>query len=160
MRRTVYHGSNQIIRVPKFGVGGAFNDFGIGFYCTDSRQCASQWATRDRRNGFVNTYTIDDTGLSTLDLGAPRYCILHWLSILLRYREFDTLTPKSYQAGDYIRSFFTVDLQNYDCIIGWRADNTHFAFAQDFLNGEISYRELEDLVRSSGLGRQIVFRSN
>ena len=160
MIRTLYHGSSRIVRTPGFGGGNAGNDFGIGFYCTDSHDAASEWAIGRSRDGFVNTYKLNDSGLRMLDLGSPQYCILHWLAILLSYREFDTLTPRAYQARDYLRTAFAVDHQNYDCITGWRADNIHFAFAQSFLNGEMSYEQLRDSVRLSGLGRQTVIKSN
>ena len=160
MIRTLYHGSPRIIRTPRFGTGNAFNDFGIGFYCTDSPESAAFWASGHGHDGFVSTYRIDDRGLRILNLGSPSYCILHWLSILLSYREFDTLTPQAFQSKDYIRNVFSVDHQNYDIIAGWRADNIHFAMAQDFLNGVISYQQLRDHVCLSGLGRQIVLKSN
>ena len=160
MIRTLYHGSSRIVRTPGFGGGNAGNDFGIGFYCTDSHDAASEWAIGRSRDGFVNTYKLNDSGLRMLDLGSPQYCILHWLAILLSYREFDTLTPRAYQARDYLRTAFAVDHQNYDCITGWRADNIHFAFAQSFLNGGMSYEQLRDSVRLSGLGRQTVIKSN
>ena len=32
---TVYHGSQQIVETPKFGVGKTYNDYGQGFYCTE-----------------------------------------------------------------------------------------------------------------------------
>lgn len=160
MIRTIYHGSSKIVRTPRFGAGNAWNDFGIGFYCTDSRELASQWAVSPGRDGFINTYRIDDKGLRILDLGSPCYCLLHWLSILLGYREFDTLNSRAYQARDYIRTAFPSDHQSYDCIIGPRADNVNFTFAQAFINGEISYRQFEDAVQSSTPGKQFVLRSN
>jgi hypothetical protein len=69
MIRTLYHGSPKIVRTPKFGSGGAWNDFGHGFYCTDSPELASQWAVLHGRDGFVNIYKMDDTGIRILDLG-------------------------------------------------------------------------------------------
>ncbi|MBQ6389210.1 MAG: DUF3990 domain-containing protein [Mogibacterium sp.] len=160
MIRILYHGSSRIIRSPKFGAGNAYNDYGIGFYCTDSRALAGQWAVGRSRDGYINCYKLDDSGLRTLDLNNPQYCILHWLGILLNYREFDTLTPQAYQARDYIRTAYGIDHQSYDCIVGYRADDLHFAYAQSFLNGEISYQQLNDAVRMSGLGRQFVLKSN
>ena len=160
MLRTLYHGSSIILRTPKPGYENDWNDFGPGFYCTDSHDHAAMWASGHGRDGFINAYRLDDKGLRTLDLGNPRYCILHWLAVLLNYREFDTLTPMAYQARDYIRTAFAVDHRDCDCIIGWRADNIHFTFAQDFLNEDISYQQLRDAVRLSGLGRQTVLKSN
>ena len=36
MVRTLYHGSKDIIKTPKFGFGRQNNDYGLGFYCTES----------------------------------------------------------------------------------------------------------------------------
>ena len=160
MLRTLYHGSTTIMRTPRPGYGNDWNDFGPGFYCTDSYEHAALWASGHGRDGFVNTYMLDDKGLRTVDLSSPGYCILHWLAVLLNYREFDTLSPLAYQARDYIRTAFAVDHRECDCILGWRADNIHFAFAQDFLNEDISYQQLRDAVRLSGLGRQTVLKSS
>lgn len=160
MLRNLYYGSTKILRTPRYGYKNDWNDFGPGFYCTDSYDHAALWAAGYDRDGFVNSYRLDDSGLRTIDLGSPRYCILHWLAVLLNYREFDTLTPMAYQARDYIRTAFAVDHRDCDCIIGWRADNIHFTFAQDFLNEDISYQQLRDAVRLSGLGRQTVLKSN
>ena len=160
MLRNLYHGSTIVLRTPRCDYENDWNDFGPGFYCTDSHDRAALWASGHGRDGFVNAYRLDDRGLRTIDLGSPRYCILHWLAVLLNYREFDTLTPMAYQARDYIRTAFAVDHRDCDCIIGWRADNIHFTYAQDFLNENISYQQLRDAVRMSGLGRQTVLKSS
>ncbi len=46
MRQTkiLYHGSSQIIQTPQFGVGRVDNDYGQGFYCTESLPLAKEWA--------------------------------------------------------------------------------------------------------------------
>ena len=33
---TIYHGSQQIVEIPKFGIGKKYNDYGSGFYCTET----------------------------------------------------------------------------------------------------------------------------
>lgn len=160
MIRTIYHGSNQIIRSPRFGSGDPNNDFGLGFYCTNNKDLAGEWAVRRNRNGFVNKYSINDTGLRIIDLGSPRYNILHWISILTNFREFDTTSSRFYQGKEYIRSVFSVDYQNCDCIIGLRADDSNFAIAQDFLCGRITYGQLKKVVKTDNAGRQFVLKSN
>lgn len=40
MVRTIYHGSSHIIEKPVYGGGKRYNDYGIGFYCTDSLEMA------------------------------------------------------------------------------------------------------------------------
>ena len=37
---TLYHGSEQLIEEPTFGKGKGNNDFGLGFYCTESEDLA------------------------------------------------------------------------------------------------------------------------
>lgn len=41
---TIYHGSKQIVEVPTLGLGRKNNDFGLGFYCTESNDLAKEWA--------------------------------------------------------------------------------------------------------------------
>ena len=52
-----------------------------------------------------------------------------------------------------------VDYKNYDAIIGYRADDSYFSFAQDFINGTISYRQLGNALRLGKLGQQFVLIS-
>ncbi|MBQ6314462.1 MAG: DUF3990 domain-containing protein [Mogibacterium sp.] len=160
MIRTIYYGSPNIIRTPTFGSGNPYNDFGLGFYCTDNPVLAREWAVSRNHNGFVSKYSLNDAGLRIIDLGSPQYGILHWISVLASYREFDTPTSLAYQGKEYVRSTFSVDYQNTDCLIGYRADNSNFMFAQDFLNGLITYEQLRDAVKLGNTGRQFVLKSN
>lgn len=50
----LYHGSEQIVEAPAFGLGKQNNDFGLGFYCTESEALAKEWAVSSLRNGFAN----------------------------------------------------------------------------------------------------------
>ena len=54
---------------------------------------------------------------------------------------------------------FAVDISKYDVIRGYRADDSYFSFAQDFLSGTISYPQLTVAMRLGKLGEQIVLRS-
>lgn len=40
----IYHGSNKIISNPQYGLGKIHNDYGQGFYCTESIELAKEWA--------------------------------------------------------------------------------------------------------------------
>ncbi len=44
-------------------------------------------------------------------------------------------------------------------MIGYRADDSYFSFAQDFLNGAISYRQLCNAMGLGNLGEQYVLLS-
>ena len=54
---------------------------------------------------------------------------------------------------------FHVDVEAYDVIRGYRADDSYFSFAQDFISGAISYPQLTAAMRLGKLGEQIVVKS-
>lgn len=80
--------------------------------------------------------------MTILDLNAPGYTMLQWLTILLENREFDTSAPLAAEAKEYLMNTFHLDYKSADIIIGYRADDSYFSFASDFINGAISYRQL------------------
>ena len=159
MVRKLYHGSCNIIEKPVFGKGKRYNDYGLGFYCTDSLEMAKEWGVSRDKNGYANCYELDCEGLRILDLNAPQYCILHWLAVLLKNREFDVPSALALEAKEYILKHFSVDYKDYDAIIGHRADDSYFSFAQDFINGTISYRQLNNAMHLGKLGQQFVLKS-
>ncbi len=65
---TIYHGSSKIIQAPVFGQGNPYNDYGMGFYCTESAELAKEWACSSELDGYANRYMLDTTGLSLLPL--------------------------------------------------------------------------------------------
>ncbi len=105
----IYHGSDHIIEKPVYGAGKKYNDYGLGFYCTESPEMAKEWGASENADGYANHYTIDCDGLTILDLNSSKYTILHWLSVLLENRYFDILSPLSKLAREYILSAFYVD---------------------------------------------------
>ena len=157
--KIIYHGSKDIIEKPKFGKGKSYNDYGLGFYCTENLTLAKEWAVDIGRDGYANIYEIDDSRLSVLNLNDEQYIILHWLAILLENRHFDSPSSLSHEAKEYILNNFSVDYKSYDVIIGYRADDSYFSFAQDFLNGTISYRQLNNAMHLGNLGQQFVLKS-
>lgn len=159
MIQKLYHGSSRIIERPLFGYGKPYNDYGLGFYCTDSLEMAKEWGVGKDRDGYANCYEIECDGLEILDLNAPEYCILHWLAVLLRNREFDIPSGLALEAKEYLLANFAVDYGSSDAILGYRADDSYFSFAQDFINGTISYRQLNNAMHLGRLGQQFVLKS-
>ncbi|MBQ9059389.1 MAG: DUF3990 domain-containing protein [Atopobiaceae bacterium] len=159
MRRILYHGSKQILESPQFGLGKPYNDYGMGFYCTESHEMAGEWAVGFDYDGFINQYAIDMGGLRVVDLNAEGLTVLHWLSVLLRNRLFDVRSPLAHEARNYIVSRFNVNLDKADVVEGYRADDSYFTFAQDFINGTISYRQLGNAMKLGELGRQVMIKS-
>lgn len=155
----IYHGSNNIIEKPIYGYGKTYNDYGLGFYCTENIELAHEWAVSELSNGYANCYELDVTNLKILNLNNNEYNILTWLAILLKNRQFDISSPLALEAYEYIINNFLIDYENYDLIIGYRADDSYFSFAQDFINGTISYRQLNNAMHLGGLGIQVVLKS-
>ena len=81
------------------------------------------------------------------------------MALLLKFRTFDVNTPISVQAKEYILENFYVDVEVYDVIIGYRADDSYFSFAKDFINNTISVEQLAEAMRLGELGIQIVLKS-
>ena len=155
----IYHGSKDIIKKPIFGIGKKYNDYGLGFYCTESIELAKEWAVDINRDGFANIYELDIKDLKILNLNDKKYNILHWLTILLENRIFDIHSGLAYEGREYLLKNFKINYEDYDVIIGYRADDSYFAFAQDFLNGSISYKQLNNALLLGKLGNQIVLKS-
>lgn len=158
-RINVYHGSTKIIEKPTFGVGNPNNDYGLGFYCTETMELAKEWACSAESDGYANQYTLDMSGLTVLSLTGGDYHILNWLYVLLENRKFRVAGDIAKQAKNYISENFAVDYKQYDIIKGYRADDSYFSFATAFLNNTISVSQLEEAMVLGKLGEQIVAMS-
>ena len=155
----VYHGSDHIIKTPLFKGSKRTNDYGYGFYTTESIELAKEWACSDNRNGFANIYEADLNGLTVLNLNAPDYNILNWLAILAKYRTYWQNGSIAEEAKRYLQKHFFIEPSSYDVIIGYRADDSYFTFAQDFVSGVIPLFKLSEAMHLGKLGEQIVFKS-
>ena len=156
----IYHGSKDIIQKPYYLGGKAENDYGFGFYCTESLELAKEWScSNTENNGFANKYTIDTAGLKILDLTSERYTILNWMAVLLKHRTFDLTNEISKQAREYLIKNFYIDVEKYDMVVGYRADDSYFSFARDFVNNTISVRQLSKAMELGQLGKQVVIIS-
>lgn len=160
MKKLLYHGSDHVIEKPLYGGGKRYNDYGRGFYCTDVLEMAKEWGVGKDRDGYANCYELECDGLQILDLNSPDYCILHWLAVLLKNREFDVPSGLALEAKRYLLEHFLPDYESYDVITGYRADDSYFSFAQDFINGTISYRQLNEAMHLGKLGMQFVLKSD
>ena len=159
MERIIYHGSERIIRMPAFGLGKTYNDYGQGFYCTENPDMAKEWSVQKDRNGFSNRYIIREDGLKILSLTDEPYTILHWLTILIQNRIPDTYSMLAEEASEYLKKNFSLPYEKYDVIRGYRADDSYFSFTQDFLNGTISLQQLSRSMHLGKMGEQYVLKS-
>lgn len=156
---TIYHGSQQIVEIPQFGIGKPYNDYGQGFYCTESIELAKEWACPLRNDGYANQYTLHLDHLNIMHLTKGAFNILNWLAILLAHRKFDITSPVGKQAREFILDRFMPDTTDIDVMIGYRADDSYFSFAEDFVNNTISLRDLNFAMQLGALGEQVVLLS-
>lgn len=156
---TIYHGSENIIEEPTFGKGRKHNDFGLGFYCTLSNELAKEWAVTSLKGGFSNKYILDKKYLKILNINSEKYSILNWIAILVEHRLFSIKNPIAKKARQYLIDNFSINVNAYDLIIGYRADDSYFEYAEAFLNNSITVEQLSLAMKLGKLGEQIVIKS-
>lgn len=158
--KTVYHGSSNVVSKPVYGYGKRENDYGIGFYCTENLNLAREWSCSSGVSGVVNRYTLILNGLNILILKKnSQRDILTWLSILLENRTFNIEGKLAQNAKEYILKNYRVNYKDYDVIVGYRADDSYFRYARDFISGVISYEKFSNAIFLGKLGMQVVLKS-
>lgn len=153
----LYHGSDHIIEKPLYNYGKDDNDFGKGFYCTREIELGKEWACQSGKPGIVNKYTLDIENLKVLYLNASDFSILHWLSVLVQNREVDNI--ENLEALDFLKKNYSLNTNKSDLIIGYRADDSYFTFARDFINDGITLQTLYKAMTLGNLGIQYVLKS-
>ena len=156
---TIYHGSPNIIEKPQFGFGKTYNDYGLGFYCTEHKNLAKEWACTEFSGGYANCYEVETDNMNILNLQSEEYTILHWLALLVKNRNFSISAPIMATGSKWLLDNFLIDLVPYDIVIGYRADDSYFSFAKAFLMNTISLKQLSYAMKLGNLGEQIVLKS-
>ena len=72
---------------------------------------------------------------------------MHWLSMLVQNREVDDI--ENLGALEFLKKNFNINANGYDLIIGYRADDSYFTFARDFINDGITLQTLYQAMTSS-----------
>ena len=80
----IYHGSINIIEKPIYVYGKPNNDYGLGFYCTETLELAKEWSVDYELDGYANCYELDLTDLKILNLNKKPYGVLLWLALLTK----------------------------------------------------------------------------
>lgn len=155
----IYHGSEKNVIKPIFGEGKKNNDFGLGFYCTKDINLAKEWAVSSLKDGFANKYILNIEYLKILNLNSSEYTILNWIAILVEHRLFSLKSPVAQRAKKYLIDNFGINVNAYDVIIGYRADDSYFDYAESFLNNSITVEQLAKAMKLGKLGEQIVIKS-
>lgn len=155
----ILHGTDHIIEVPDIDKGNEKNDYGKGFYCTRIPEMAKEWACKQNTDGFSNRYELDLTDLRILDLTDGKHTVLNWIAILLEHRTLSLDSEIAIDAKDYIIEHFSIDTSEYDVIIGYRADDSYFRYAESFVENGLSLRSLNKALHLEMLGEQTVLIS-
>lgn len=156
---TLYHGSKKIISVPDEELSEDFNDFGAGFYLTQSLDAAQQWACTRGGDGFVNKYEIETDDLYIIDLCSEEYNILNWLYVVMESRKYRISDVTFDKNLTYLKQNFRVNISGADIIKGLRADEAYFFIARAFLKGRISLSQFKKLMDPGLAGEQTVLKS-
>jgi hypothetical protein len=60
---------------------------------------------------------------------------------------------------DYLEDKYLIDVDAFDVIIGYRADDSYFRFPEAFVRSEITLESLNKIFRAGNLGKQYVLVS-
>lgn len=165
----LYHGSVNIIKKPLYNEGEVANDYGLGFYLTENFDLAGEWAVLyNNVQCYINSYSLSDdlydilytkkkSDLTLLNLHKEKAEV--WISILLKHRHYDLDDIDALDNTDAFIDKYYIDPNNYDVVIGWRADDYFFKYIVDFASSRLSIENLKDVVKYGGLGNQVCLKS-
>ena len=159
----IYHGSKAIIKEPVYKGSNPTNDYGPSFYLTIDLEAAKSWACKNNSIGVVNKYQIDIKTykkLKILDLtNKDKYSVLNWMAILMHFRTLDSSFVRNNKIVlDWLNKYY-VNVDDYDVIIGFRADDSYFRFPIRFISNDLAFEDLENVYLSGHLGTQYAFMS-
>lgn len=155
----LFHGSMNAVGWPQLSKCREANDFGKCFYCTEEIELAKEWSCQQGKAGVVSGYILKLDDLSIVNLNSEQYHTLNWIGTLLEHRHPNNLDDDSEYARDYLIQNFAVDLTAADIIVGYRADDSYFQYATDFLQNRISLDKLSEAMRLGKLGEQVAIKS-
>jgi hypothetical protein len=91
---TLYHGSINIVEVPKIIVSDKFLDFGFGFYTTTNEEQALRWAKIKKQRtkseySYLNIYEFDDAVFVDKSYSVRRFDTpsREWLEFVIANRQ-------------------------------------------------------------------------
>ncbi len=156
---TLFHGSDHVIKNPTLAQGKDTNDYGKGFYCTLLPEMAKEWACKQNTDGFVNEYRFCNAGLNVLNLLDGEHTVMNWIALLLQHRIFTINDAIAQDAKAYLIDNFSIDTSGYDVVVGYRADDSYFSYAQSFVHNALPLRSLSKALTLGKLGEQTVLVS-
>ena len=158
---TIYHGNKVENMVPTYGLGGTNNDYGRGFYTTPSIELAKEWAWGTYTAGnkaYVHTFELNIKGLNILNL--TELDSIHWIAELVYNRKLNIQDKEVVQDNiKILLDKYKLDTGKHDIIIGYRANDSYFVYAEAFVSGTIYKDTLEKALRAGELGIQVFIKS-
>ena len=159
----IYHGSKSIVKEPEYKGSNPYNDYGPAFYMTLDLEAAQSWACKNNWVGVVNKYRIDNNSFKTLKIldltNRSKYNVLNWVAILMHFRDLSPSFVKGHQQALKWLEKYYVNVDEYDVVIGFRADDAYFKFPLGFIDGSLAYDDLEMVYLKGNLGIQYAFIS-
>ena len=88
-----------------------------------------------------------------------KHNVLVWLAELMKHR--DAADSKRYKMlSEKFINKYGIESEQYDVIIGWRADASYFYIAKEFVKDNIDIDILEELLTLGDLGIQYCIKSD
>ena len=89
---TIFHGSTDVVDVPRIIVSYTGRDFGTGFYTIDIEEQAARWAKRQsayrkKDTAILNTYELNDSAFEILRVKSFIGYTLEWLDFVISCRK-------------------------------------------------------------------------
>lgn len=134
-KELLYHGSNEIVQMPKILINGHYKDFGYGFYCTNILRQAKRWAITRKGASVVNLYS---------------YKNISDLKII----SFDKMTE---EWLDFVVSCRRGIEHQYDIVEGPMADDQIWDYVEDYIEKRITREAFWELVKFKFPTHQIAF---
>ena len=85
------------------------------------------------------------------------YGILAWIAEVIANR--GTSLESAEITGSRIVEMYRISTADFDIIKGYRADDSYFSYARDFISGVISYEQLGKAMQLGSLGEQYCLKT-
>lgn len=155
-----YYGADRLVLKPLFNYGNPSNDYGLGFYMTKDKEIARLWASKNDNGGYLIEYDVDTKPLKILYLNNNTDDdVLKWISILVNHRFSKEELSEHQSIIKWLDEHYHMPLEQYDMIVGYRADDSYFDYSRDFVNNNLSLEKLKDTMILGKLGLQYVLIS-
>lgn len=156
-----YYGADKKVDKPIYNYpdSNPNNDYGLGFYLTKEKDKAELWASQ-YDDGYCIKYDVDMKDLNILYLNSnTEEEIMLWISILVSNR-FSKEEIENYKKTiEWLNNKYYINLEDYDVIVGYRADDSYFLYSRDFVANELSIDALSKAMKLGKLGLQYCLKS-